>query len=167
VRELAPESAALLDCELEEEPTAKAVERTLRARREVSTTDREAIIKARVGQGRCRDDLQAVERCCRVTGVTDSALLRASHIKPWAVSDNRERLDPYNGLLLAPHVDVLFDRGHVSFQNDGTVLISRYLDRTVLAAWGLEGVKKVTPFAVEQAKYLAHHRKHVFEKRTV
>ena len=165
VRELTPESAALLDRELEEEPTGRAVERALRDRRDVSATDREAIVRARVGQGRFREDLQVVERGCRVTGVTDPALLRASHIKPWAVSDNRERLDPNNGLLLAPHVDVLFDRGYFSFEADGTVLVSKQLDRAVLEAWGLEAVRKVAPFSVEQAKYLAHHQKHVFKKR--
>lgn len=164
VRELAPESAALLDRELDEEPTARAVERTLRARREVSTTDREAIIRARVGQGRFREDLQVLDPSCRVTGVTDPELLRASHIKPWSVSDNRERLDPNNGLLLAPHVDVLFDRGLLSFESDGTVLVSAKLDRAVLEAWGLGAVRKVKAFSAAQGKYLKYHRAVVFKR---
>jgi len=54
---------------------------------------------------------------------------------------------------------------YLSFQNDVTVLLSRHLDRRVLETLGLEGVKDVVPFSVEQAKYLAHHRTHVFEKR--
>lgn len=166
VRELAPESAALLDRELEEEPTARAVERTLRARREVSTTDREAIIRARVGQGRFREDLQVLEPACRVTGVKDPTLLRASHIKPWSVSDNRERLDPNNGLLLAPHVDVLFDRGLLSFEADGTVLVSGRLDRAVLEAWGLARSKKVAAFSRKQSVYLAYHRQRVFRQQS-
>lgn len=164
VRELTPDSAALLDRELEEEPTARAVERTLRARREVSTTDREAIIRARVGQGRFREDLQALELSCRVTGVTTPELLRASHIKPWSVSDNRERLDPNNGLLLAPHVDVLFDRGLLSFESDGTVLVSAKLDRAVFEAWGLGAVRKVKSFTAAQGKYLKYHRAVVFKR---
>ena len=91
--------------------------------------------------------------------------MRASHVKPWQVSDPTERQDPDNGLLLAPHVDHLFDQGYLSFEEDGTVLVSKSLDRTVLEAWGLAGIKKVAPFSRKQAKYLAYHRKYVFEKR--
>jgi len=59
----------------------------------------------------------------------------------------------------------LFDQGYLSFEDDGTVLVSRHLDRAMLDAWGLNPVREGTPFSVEQATYLAHHRKNVFKKR--
>jgi putative restriction endonuclease len=84
--------------------------------------------------------------------------LRASHIKPWCKSDDREKLDGYNGLLLAPHVDLLFDRGWISFSDDGKLLVSDKLDRTVLTAWGIPENLNVGGFRPEQCKYLAWHR---------
>jgi hypothetical protein len=53
-----------------------------------------------------------------------AALLRASHIKPWAKSSNPDRLNPANGILLTAHIDALFDCGFISFADDGTMLVS-------------------------------------------
>jgi predicted restriction endonuclease len=65
--------------------------------------------------------------CCAVTEVDDTALLVASHIKPWRDCSNSERLDPYNGFLLLPHLDHLFDKGFISFEDSGEILISSAL----------------------------------------
>jgi len=129
-------------------------------------TEKTAIIKQRLAQRLFRARLRANDCRCRVTGVSDPEHLRASHIKPWAKCTDRERQDPANGLLLAPHVDHLFDAGFISFEDDGTVLVSRHLDKAVLEAWGLETGKKTTgaQFPEEQAGYLAWHRRSVFEK---
>jgi HNH endonuclease len=63
-----------------------------------------ALVESRLGQGRFRQDLLSLwSRQCAVTGLGVAELLRASHIKPWRSSDNVERLDQYNGVLLAPH----------------------------------------------------------------
>jgi putative restriction endonuclease len=81
------------------------------------TTEAERLIVQRVGQDLFRNALMDYwqGRCC-VTGLAISALLRASHIKPWAKCDSdNERLDVFNGLLLAPHVDALFDGGFPSW----------------------------------------------------
>jgi predicted restriction endonuclease len=97
-----------------------------------------------------------------VTGVTDQALLVASHIKPWAQSKDREKLDGCNGLLLSPHVDRLFDRGLITFSDDGALIRSSTLKPDVLAAWGISEVRNVGAFAPEQAVYLVYHRSSVF-----
>jgi hypothetical protein len=68
------------------------------------------LTKSRRGQGIFKANVRLIENHCRITGVSSIKHLRASHIKPWSVSDNDEKLDGYNGLLLSPHVDHLFDR---------------------------------------------------------
>lgn len=87
-------------------------------RRVSSPTQREALVQARVGQGRFRADVTRLwgrAETCALTGITLPELLIASHIKPWRESDDDERLDPANGLLLATHADKLFDRHLLSF----------------------------------------------------
>jgi predicted restriction endonuclease len=88
--------------------------------------------------------------------------LRASHINPWSKSDSREKLDGNNGLLLVPYVDHLFDKGFISFGDDGGLLISKALPQSVQAAWGLNPEAKTTPFSARQMVYLAYHRTKVF-----
>jgi len=103
-----------------------------------------------------------LEAGCRLTGVTDRRFLRASHIKPWSKSDSREKLDGNNGLLLAPHIDHLFDKGFISFEDDGSVMTSKSLPQSVQAAWGLTPDARTKPFSPPQARYLAYHRESVF-----
>jgi putative restriction endonuclease len=88
------------------------------------STEKESLIRARRGQGIFRRKVAKNELGCRLSGVTVTAFLVASHIKPWAVSSNDERLDGSNGLLLSPHVDMLCDNGFITFNQDGTVVIS-------------------------------------------
>jgi predicted restriction endonuclease len=130
----------------------------------MEATEKLAVIKSRLAQRLFRSRLAAADCRCRMTGVTDRNLLRASHIRPWSKSDDRQRQDPNNGLLLAPHVDMLFDAGYLTFENDGTVRISDRINKDVLKAWGLSSVNKVAPFSSEQAVYLSYHRKHVFDR---
>lgn len=92
-----------------------------RSRLRLSTTEK--LIQARVGQGLFRQDVLRHYPECPVTGVSMHELLRASHIKPWRYCTDEERLDPYNGLMLAAHVDVLFDKGFISFSSQGEMLI--------------------------------------------
>lgn len=80
-------------------------------------TQRSQVIQARIGQGLFRSRVAEIEPCCRVTGIYDERFLIASHIKPWSKSNNEERLDGNNGLLLAPHIDRLFDKGYLTFEN--------------------------------------------------
>jgi hypothetical protein len=119
------------------------------------------LIQARIGQGRFRKDVLAREPACRLTRTTQPRCLVASHIKPWAVCDEGEHLDDANGLMLAPHVDHLFDTGLISFTDNGQLLIAQALDRAVLRDWHIDEQANVGAFASDQARYLAYHRRYV------
>ena len=116
------------------------------------------LVKARRGQGVFRQRVAGIEARCRLTGVDAPEYLRASHIKPWRKSDDREKLDGSNGLMLAPHVDMLFDSGLISFENDGTLIVSSKVEPRVLAAWGIRADFNAGSFNPQQCVYLEHHR---------
>jgi hypothetical protein len=78
----------------------------------LSETERVSLVKSRMGQGMFRYELMRLWQGCSVTGVALFPILKASHVKPWRLCSNRERLDPYNGLLLTPTLDSLFDLGY-------------------------------------------------------
>jgi hypothetical protein len=85
-------------------------------------------------------------------------------MKPWAVSSDKEKLSGFNGLLLSPHIDRLFDKGWISFGDDGTVLVSPKLDRSILRRWGIGKITNVGPFKPEQLVYLKYHRSKKLKK---
>lgn len=146
------------DSEAEEQADRQALE----GRTDIGETQKRQLVLSRRGQGIFKANVRLNEQGCRVTGVTDQALLVASHIKPWAHSTDREKLDGCNGLLLSPHVDRLFDRGLITFSDDGALIRSSTLKPAVLSAWGISEVRNVGAFAPEQAVYLAYHRSSVF-----
>lgn len=125
----------------------------------VSETERERLAKARVGQGIFRQRVLEIDPICRVTGVSDRKLLRASHIKPWRDCSNEERLDGANGLMLSPHIDLLFDRHLITFEDDGNLFISPSLDPEVLSLWKISSLKVARPLTENQAHYMEIHRK--------
>jgi predicted restriction endonuclease len=98
-----------------------------------------------------------------VTGLAVHSLLRASHVKPWAkcISDD-ERLDVFNGLLLAPTLDALFDGGWISFEDDGVMLTSALLPGAARVQLGLAADWRLAGLKPEHASYLAFHRRHEF-----
>jgi hypothetical protein len=132
----------------------------------IKETEKTQLIKARIGQGIYRHRLLQIEKRCRLTGVSDIKFLIASHIKPWRLSDNLEKLDGNNGLLLSPHVDCLFDKGWLSFKNNGDVLwaVPPVTDPTV-AFWRLSP-SNVGSFNLAQKHYLDFHRDVIFKKRS-
>lgn len=116
-------------------------------------------VKARVGQGQFRKDVLAIwNNTCPVTKVASPNLLIASHIHSWLLSDDNEKVDGYNGLPLAPNVDKLFDKGLISFADDGALLISRHLSITTLNALGIREEAKISGLTKEHIFYLAKHR---------
>lgn len=126
----------------------------------IEDTVREQLIAARLGQGAFRKNCLVLYPACPVTGITFEPLLRASHIKPWAVCQNgKERLDPYNGIILAAHIDILFDQGWISFENDGGLLISNELNTRVKEQMVLP--EKIKPFPAGTYSYLAWHRENL------
>lgn len=143
------------------EVIGKAQEREIMADATLTTTEKRGLILARVGQGDFRQKLIRHWGRCSVTGCSRVDILKASHIKPWRESSNTERLDLYNGLLLNPSLDALFDKGYVSFDDDGQLLISSYLsdtDRAILNCSADLTVK----LAPQHLKYLAWHREQIF-----
>lgn len=132
----------------------------------ITETDRLQLGLARRGQGVFRKNAEKIETRCRVTGVTKRAYQVASHIKPWRKSDNRERLDGNNGLLLARHIDHLFDKGFISFALDGTLLISPAADLESLRRMSVP-VDHPLPtgsFSAGQLVYMDYHRSEIFKK---
>jgi len=128
-------------------------------------SSRLAMIQARIGQGQFRQaQMQRWGNCCAVTGLGCPELLRASHIKPWTDSTRREKLDPNNGLLLAAHLDALFDKGLISFDDKGKMLLSSRLGVDERAHFGLPKKLRVAPDAA-QSGYLAHHRDRLFDRK--
>lgn len=128
-------------------------------------TEREALRKSRVGQGKYRDDLLKLRSTCYVTGLNDARFLRASHILPWKDSDNAQRLDGHNGLLLSPHYDALFNDGFISFQDDGHIMVSRRLPPAVIEAFRLPLNFVGADLGQRTKEYLAMHRQKVFQSQ--
>jgi putative restriction endonuclease len=139
-------------------------EKEIRARPDIPETEKEQLIKSRRGQGLFKSRVELIEAGCRITGVTAREHLRASHIKPWCDSNNSEKLDGNNGLLLAPHIDHLFDRGFISFSDAGQLLVSSTLDASVLDAWSISPTATAYSFKPEQCAFLAFHRENKFKK---
>jgi hypothetical protein len=153
-----------------------AVEQEIEADLKLDDTIKKSVILARRGQGRFRENVHAIERSCRLTGVTNSTLLIASHIKPWRLcSTAQERLDGMNGLMLTPDADLLFDRGFISFKDTGEVLISPRVDPADLRRLGFEELVRerfgfaeapliwqTAGFITSQSNYMAFHRSEVF-----
>lgn len=124
----------------------------------VPETQRLHLAKARVGQGLYRKRVMLLESACRVTGVEDSRVLIASHIKPWRASSNIERLDGHNGILLSPHVDALFDGHLMTFEDNGRMHFHQSLSLDLIERWGINPQKKTAQFRAEQRIYLEQHR---------
>jgi hypothetical protein len=153
-----------------------AVERAVGADMTLTDTERDSVIKARRGQGAFRANVEAIERECRLTGITNPLLLRASHIKPWRLcATAAERLDGMNGLLLTPDADHLFDRGFITFDEDGTVRPSSRVDKFDLRRLGFDQLAierfgfeeapinwNAGSFLTAQQDYLGFHRREVF-----
>lgn len=130
-------------------------------------TEAERLVVQRVGQDIFREGLLDYwDGRCAILGLSVPDLLRASHIKPWAKCEtDAERLDVFNGLLLAPHLDAVFDAGYITVADDGEVIVSERLappDRNHL---GLALPLRVARLADGHRRYLAWHRKEEFERK--
>ena len=88
-------------------------------------------------------------------------MLRASHIKPWAKSSNRDRLNPANGILLTAHIDALFNCGLISFADDGTMLVSAHIAGELKQFNLSDRLRK--ELTTEEKQFLAYHRRYLFE----
>lgn len=130
------------------------------------STEVQRLVTQRVGQDIFRRELIGYwGGRCAVTGLDVVELLRASHIKPWAKCDtDSERLDVFNGLLLAPHLDALFDGGWVTFYDSGKIQVSTVLTIQQRTMAGISGSEQVLGLAENHFPYLAWHRENCFRK---
>jgi hypothetical protein len=122
-------------------------------------TEAMELAKRRIGQDLFRELLlQYWKGRCPMSGIDDRRLLRASHIKPWAESNDDERLNPFNGILLSANLDTAFDAGLISFSNAGTVLRSQSISDDNFIALGIPSDARLflTP---EHAEFLPWHRR--------
>lgn len=122
-------------------------------------TEKSSLIKARIGQGAFRQKLVAYWRQCSVTGYKDTNLLVASHIKPWSASNNQERLDVFNGLLLVPNLDKVFDAGLITFDAGGRIQLSPQISAP--ETLGITSDLVVT-LAPQHQAFMTFHRTKVF-----
>lgn len=137
-------------------------EKRLLEDKKIPETEKLQLVMARRGQGLFKSRIRLREQCCRITGVTVIQYLIASHMKPWSKSSNAEKLDGDNGLLLAPHIDYLFDKGLISFSKGGQLLISKRISQDVLSKWFINPEINVGCFSDNQDAYLEYHRQFVF-----
>lgn len=130
----------------------------------LSVKKKEMLYQARVGQGEYRRKL--LEDClfCPFTMINDERLLIASHIKPWAVSDDREKIDPKNGFALTPTYDKLFDSGFMTFHDDKTIEVSPWISPMNQKRLNIYTGMKVPKLQldVERCAYLVYHRAHIY-----
>ena len=130
-----------------------------------NVTQREEVRQARLGQGLFRQRLMEYwKRKCATTDVDHPALLTASHIKPWRIANNQERVDPFNGLLLLTQYDKLFDRGLITFNPDGGIVISKAFPEDLYLKAGINPEAKITRLTDRHHQYLEFHRGTLFIK---
>ncbi len=130
---------------------------------DITNTSRLTEQETRVGQEKFRRLLLHELQFCPITGINDKRILVASHIKPWRVSNDTERLDKNNGLIFSPTIDKLFDIGLITFENNKSLLVSKLLSKENAKYIGIEHKKIYEKLPIEnRIKYLEYHRNFIF-----
>lgn len=127
----------------------------------LNKTEKEQIIKIRIGQGKFKRKLLNKNKECAICGLENENFLIGSHIKPWSKSNDEEKLDYFNGLLLCPNHDALFDKGYISFNDNGKIIISDNLELSIKKLMDLNDKIKIS-LDHRHIKYLTWHRENVF-----
>lgn len=148
-----------------QEIVAKQEEERILSNSHLEVTERQAIVKSRIGQGQFRENLLSKYGKCVITGVDISQVLVASHIKPWAACDNRERLDINNGLILSATYDRLFDSGLISFNERGNLLISKFINNINRDLLSLDSKREYQiGYSTSMRDYLQYHNDVIYLK---
>lgn len=126
----------------------------------IPVTEKSTLISTRIGQGQFRKSLIEYWKGCSVTQHQNTRILIASHIKPWSKSEQAERLDPFNGLLLLPNLDKVFDLGYITFDVSGKIKISAQLENA--AGLGIQP-DMIVNLTVRHHEFMAYHRDVQFE----
>lgn len=132
--------------------------------KEIDSEEKKQVIRARKWQWKYRQLL--LEQCpiCPITLISDDRLLIASHIKPWAKSDIKEKTDPKNGFMLTPTYDLLFDRGFITFTDNKKIIISPWLSKMTCSKLNISPDKQYTMLPTEwRENYLEYHRNYIFK----
>jgi len=161
--EAAAKLLRLLTSELEEPTVFDEISEFEDALLATDSNERDAIVKARLGQGPWRAKLDKLWGTCALTGCDIRDILRGSHIKPWKKSSNEEKLDARNGLLLRADVDALFDRGLITFLEDGSIKVSAHLTTVQQESLPFSLSLKLREVPDESKKYFDFHRREVFK----
>lgn len=134
---------------------------------EDKNTEGSIVTKIRKGQDKFREKLLKVIKKCPITQITEPKLLLASHIKPWAMSDNEERLDINNGFILSPLFDKLFDSGLITFSFKSELVISKALSKNNIEKIGISNKQKIVNLPIKgREEYLEYHHNKVFLKNS-
>lgn len=147
----------------------EVIEETQKIEKEVESLNideesKKAIVNIRVNQGKFRDLLlkRYKNKCC-LCAVKNKKLLIASHIKPWAKSESKEKADIDNGFLMCPNHDRLFDKGYITFDDDGTIIISEKLKKNDRIFLNVNSKMHIEQLTKGNKEYLEFHRKKVFD----
>lgn len=135
------------------------------AQRIIIGDDREAIVKVRINQSEFRKRLLKRYNGCCLCGLSNPELLIASHIQPWSMSDKEEKVDDDNGLLLCPNHDQLFDKGFITFSDEGEIIVSEKLSAKDRALTNVLTAKRIA-LSERGKKYMQFHRKNIFKTTT-
>ena len=127
-------------------------------------TERQSLVLSRIGQGEFRTQVVSYWKGCAVTGADYIPLLKASHIKPWRESNNKERLDVFNGLLLSPNIDTAFDAGYITFDSQGKIVLSKAVTGAPAFQLHINAKLRINRnfLRPEHEAYLKYHRREVF-----
>ncbi len=146
----------------------KVIEETQKIEKEVEPLNideesKKAIVNVRVNQGKFRDLLlkRYNNKCC-LCAIKNQKFLIASHIKPWAKSELKEKVDIDNGFLMCPNHDRLFDKGYITFDDDGTIIISGKLEKNDRVFLNVDSKMRIEQLTKGNKEYLEFHRKKVF-----
>lgn len=129
----------------------------------IGVTEKNSIIKTRIGQGLFKKKLEKIECKCKICGLKNKDLLIASHIKPWKDCNSKERLDYNNGFLLCPIHDALFDKGYISFEDDGKIIVSQFLEKDCYKLLNISGSEQIK-ITNKNKIYLKWHRNNIFKR---
>lgn len=129
----------------------------------LSKTEKEQLVKTRIGQSELKELLVKKECKCRICGLSDKRFLIASHIKRWSESNDKERVDANNAFLLCPDHDWLFDKFYISFDDEGNIILADNIDKETYNKLKITNMDRVI-LNDENKKYLKWHRKQFYEK---
>jgi putative restriction endonuclease len=152
-------SFQLIDRAVSDESIVEEVQQTYG----LTETEKEAIIKSRRGQGLYRSRALELWKSCSLSGFSKQTILVASHIKPWKVSTNEERLNPHNSLLLVPTLDKLFDKGYVGFAPGGNIMLSDKIEQNDWRKIGLDSSARLRTVPPGTKEFLIYHREYIFD----